>query len=316
MSLQYKVGIDIGGTNVKVGIIDLENNIIAKHSVPTDADKGFEQVVQNIIRALNELAEKIDIKISDCMSIGIGCPGITDAKTGVVVYSNNLYWNNAPLSECIAKEFSLPVKISNDANCAALGEAVAGVARSEKDMVLLTLGTGVGGGIVLDGNLFEGGGPANTEVGHMTVQTGGRLCTCGRNGCLEAYASATALIASASDALKANPDSKMAELVAQNDGKMDGKIPFDAALLGDEVAIKVIDDYIFYLGEGIVNLVNLIRPKAVVLSGGVCAQGEKLTVPLTEHLKKHIFGGLALPVPKIIIATLGNDAGMIGAANL
>ena len=253
---------------------------------------------------------------SDCLGVGIGCPGTIDAISGRVIYSNNLAGRvDIPLAESIASALQLPVRISNDANCAALGECVAGAARGCRSAVLLTLGTGVGGGVVWDGKVFEGG-PGGMELGHTLLRTGGEPCTCGRKGCVEAYCSATALIRDAARAARSQPQSRLNQLCGSDLSRMNGKIPFDAAQAGDPAAQEVIADYLHHLGEAVTDMVNIFRPEIVLLSGGICAQGAVLTEPLNRYVQEHAFAGRWLKTPPVCIAGLGADAGLIGAACL
>lgn len=311
-----KVGIDLGGTNVKIGIVDKDNNIIGKKSIKTYATRHYSEVIKDISDAVLALLKELELSVDDCISLGIGSPGTIDAKQGRVVYSNNFGWEHVPFVEEMHKYIDLPIKISNDANCAALGEVVAGAAKGCQNAVLFTLGTGVGGGIIIDGKVFEGGFPGGAEIGHATIISGGEMCTCGRPGCLEAYASATAIIRDTKKAMIENPDSMMYEICENDFDKVDGKTAFIAARAGDKAGTKVVKDYIFYLGEGITNIVNIFRPEKILLSGGICYEGAYLTDPLQEHVRKYAFAGERAFVPPIERAILGNDAGIIGSANL
>ncbi len=311
----YRIGIDLGGTNIKAGIVNEANELMASYSCKTLVERPWQVVVEDMAMAARKAAEKAGISVSDCVSCGVGSPGTVNSQTGVVVYSNNFGWENIPLGEVLAASLNLPVKASNDANCAALGECVAGAAKDVSSAVLLTLGTGVGGGVVFDGKVFEGG-PGGAELGHIGLVEDGELCTCGQKGCLESYASATALIREASRAAEKHPESSMNLLLAQYGGEMNGIIPFSAAHDGDAAAKVVVENYITWLGKGIVDFVNIFRPEVVLLSGGVCAQGEVLTKPLTAYVKEHAFAGARIPTPEVKIASLGNDAGILGAANL
>lgn len=314
---KYRIGIDLGGTNIKAGIVDSENRILAKASCPTGAQRPWQAVAEDMIALARSLMDQNGFLHSDCAGAGVGCPGTIDAAAGRVVYSNNMKdWENVPLAGYIDGALGLPVKISNDANCAALGECMAGAAKGCANAVLLTLGTGVGGGVVWDGKVFEGG-PGGIELGHTLLRHGGEPCTCGRKGCIEAYCSATALIRDAVRTAQVYPESKLNELCGGDPGgRMNGKIPFDAAQAGDEAARKVVADYLEYLGEAVTDMVNIFRPQMVLLSGGVCGQGDILTVPLTEYVQQHAFGGTRLKTPPVRIAALGSDAGLIGAACL
>lgn len=312
----YRAGIDLGGTNIKAGIVDEQQNILAEASVPTRVERAYTEVIADMAGLVKTLLKEQGIAESELCGIGIGSPGTIDAEHGVVLYSNNFGWENIPLTDEMKQYFSCPIAVSNDANCAALGEVKAGAARHAKNAILLTLGTGVGGGIILDGKVFEGAHAGGAELGHTSLIYGGELCTCGRRGCVEAYASATALIRDAKRAAGAHPESAMHALCQENLEMMNGKIPFDAMQQGDAAATEVVEHYIAYLGETIANFVNIFRPDVVLLSGGVCNQGEKLTGPLEAYIKDKCFGGDKAFIPGIACAVLGNKAGIIGAANL
>ena len=310
---KYYVGIDLGGTFIKGGIADAEGNILANDKIPTESEKGSSGVAQNIAKLAKSLMEKCSLTTADVVGLGIGVPGMIDSKNGEVVYSNNLGWEHFFISEEVEKLTGLPVKIANDANVAAIGETKFGCGKEYENTILITLGTGVGGGIVIDGKLFEGYRSAGAELGHAVIVAGGEPCTCGRKGCLEAYASATALIRDTKRAMQANKKSKMWEV-----GSLDnvtGKTSFDYADC-DESAKAVVENYIEKLGVGITNLANEFRPQAIILGGGVCAEGDKLIKPLQAFLDKEIFAGEKGPQIKILTATLGNSAGLLGAVAL
>ncbi len=312
----YRIGIDLGGTNIKAGIVDQNNCITAQCELPTEADKSWEHVVENMAEAVRNALTEADITLSDCKCVGVGSPGTVDAENGIVVYSNNFGWEDVPLAKALEEELGLPVHISNDANCAALGEVVAGAARGCSSAVLLTLGTGVGSGIVLNGRIFEGGGPGGAELGHTMLKQDGELCTCGRRGCLEAYASATALIREAKLAMEDHPESRLAVLTGGKLEKITGAVIFEAAKQNDETALRVVERYIDDLADGITDAVNLFRPQTVLLGGGISRQGEYLAAPIREKVAKRAFGGERSCLPEVRCAALENDAGMIGAANI
>lgn len=312
----YRIGIDLGGTNIKVGIVDEHYKILKKDSVPTLAKRSAEEIVFDIGSLVKRLIKKNGFDQNNILGVGVGCPGTIDSANGIVLYSNNLNWKDIFLVDRLKELLKYPIRVSNDANCAALGEVKAGVAKDLKNIVLLTLGTGVGSGIVLDGKIFEGGNPGGAELGHTTIINNGRMCTCGRNGCLEAYASATALIQRTKELLEKNKKSMILELCEGNLNCINGKIVFDAYAQGDEMAMQIIEEYISYLGDGIVNVVNVFRPDKILLSGGICNQGETLTNPLNAYVKKYCFGGEKARIPLISIASLGDRAGIIGAAAL
>ena len=310
---RYYIGIDLGGTFIKGGIVDDTGNILISDKVPTESEKGAGRVALNIANLGKSLLEKLNLTVSDMVGVGIGVPGMIDSGKGEVVYSNNLQWEHFLIGEEVEKLIGLPVKIANDANVAALGETKFGCGKDYNSTVMLTLGTGVGGGIVLDGKLVEGNRSAGAELGHSVIVAGGEQCTCGRKGCLEAYASATALIRDTKRAMLANKDSKMWEIGSIDN--VSGKTAFDY-MECDSAAKAVVENYIEKLGVGITNLANELRPEAVILGGGVCAQGDTLIKPLQAFVDKEIFAGKKGPQVKLVTATLENSAGLLGAAAL
>ena len=310
---KYYVGIDLGGTFIKGGIVDDLGNIIYQDKVPTESENGADRVAMNIANLVKMLMKKTDLNTDDVEGIGMGVPGMIDSKAGNVIYSNNLKWKDFRIGEKVGQLTGLRVKIANDANVAALGEAKFGAAKDYEDVVMLTLGTGVGSGIVAEGKLLEGNKSAGAELGHMVIINGGEQCTCGRKGCLEAYASATALIRDTKRAMTAHRDSKMWEI-----GDLDnvtGKTAFDYKDC-DPYAKEAVENYIGYLACGITDVANIFRPETVLLGGGVCAQGDNLVKPLQKLLDKDIFAGSLGPQVPILVAELGNSAGLLGAAAL
>ena len=310
---KYYIGIDLGGTFIKGGIVDDKGNIVVSYKIPTESEKGGEKVAENIAALCKMLMDKANMTASDIVGVGMGSPGMIDSATGEVVYSNNLQWEHFFVTDAVSKLTGLPVKIANDANVAALGETIFGCGKNYKNTVMITLGTGVGGGVVIDGKLFEGNRSAGTELGHSVIVAGGEQCTCGRKGCLETYASATALIRDTKRAMVANKDSKMWEIGSLD--KVTGKTAFDYKDI-DGAAKAVVDSYIEKIGVGITNIANEFRPEAIILGGGVCAQGDNLVKPLKEFLKREIYAGDKGPQVEILIATLENSAGLLGAAAL
>ena len=310
---KYYIGIDLGGTFIKCGIVDDFGNILVSDKVPTESEKGADRVALNIANLCKTLLSRVNMTASDIVGIGMGVPGMIDSEKGEVVYSNNLGWEHFFIVESVETLTGLPVKIANDANVAALGETKFGCGKDYQNTVMLTLGTGVGGGIIINGKLFEGNRSAGAELGHSVIVAGGEQCTCGRKGCLEAYASATALIRETKRAMQANRNSKMWQIGLID--KVTGKTAFDYKDT-DESAKKVVEDYIEKLGVGITNLTNEFRPEAVILGGGVCAQGDNLIKPLQEFVNREIFASSKGPQVKILAATLGNTAGLLGAVAL
>ncbi len=310
---QYYIGIDLGGTFIKGGIVDENGKIIADDKIPTESEKGGGRVAANIASLVEKLLETTGVAKENVLGVGMGSPGMIDSKKGVVVFSGNLHWSHFPLAEETQKLLNLPVKVANDANVAALGETKFGCGKNYQNTILITLGTGVGGGVVIDGKLFEGYQSAGAELGHSVIVAGGEQCTCGRKGCLEAYASATALIRDTKRAMENNKNSKMWAIGSTE--QVTGKTAFDY-YDNDESAKAVVDNYIEKLGVGLTNLANEFRPEAIILGGGVCAQGDNLVKPLQAFLDKEIFAGEKGPQVKILTATLGNSAGILGAAAL
>lgn len=294
-----RIGIDIGGSETKIGLVDIHQKLIVHTAIPTAPERPAEAVIQEIGEKALELLDTQGIAMDQCVGAGIGVPGTVLRKTGVVRYSNNIRWENVPLAKEMGRYLPIPVQIANDADCAALGEAYAGAGKECQDVVMLTLGTGVGSGIILDGEIYEGKG--GSEFGHMVIIENGEPCTCGRRGCLEAYVSATALMR---DAKRASGMELTPEEI------------FRAAAAGDDRMQEVVDAYIRRLGIGIVNIVNIFRPQLVLLGGGISRQVGVLLALLREMVSEGCFGGGKGELPEIEIAALGNEAGMIGAASL
>ena len=296
-----RFGIDIGGTATKIGIVDENDSIVASKKIETKSERKAEEVIESIANAALELLEENNLQLDRFVGAGVGVPGTVDRKNGVVKYSNNIKWTDVKLAKLLEKYLPIPIEAANDADCAALGEALAGAGKNYKNSVLITLGTGVGGGVIINGGLFSGSLSGGTEIGHMVISKDGEHCTCGRKGCLETYASATALVR---EAKKATGTEMLPEDI------------FAKASGGDDKLKEVVDSYIRNLGEGIVNVVNIFRPEAVIIGGGISAQGEALLTPVRDIVAKECFGSEYSEVPELITAKLGNDAGMIGAAGL
>ena len=307
----YRIGIDLGGTNIAVGVVDDRHRIVAEASLPTGAHRPAEQVVADMCRAVELALDKAGLTPADCASIGVGAPGTCDPERGVVICSYNLNWFDVPLCAMLTAHFGLPARLSNDANCAALAETVAGAAVGCRNMVLITLGTGVGGGIIVDGRIVSGLGGAGGEPGHSLLVLDGEPCTCGRRGCWEVYASATALIRQGREAAAAHPTPLLNRYP-----ELTGRDVFDAADAGDEAAQAVLDRYYVYVAAGITDLVNILSPEMVLIGGGISRQGERLLRPIRRYVAANCFGGESRPQPIIQAAQLGNEAGIIGAAAL
>lgn len=313
---RIRIGIDIGGTNIKIGLVDEKQTLFAVKSIPTEREKPWQTVIKNLAEAVTGILEEQNIPLEQCEGAGIGVPGLVDEESGAVIYANNLEWTNIPLKEELSKYWSFPIKAANDADCAVLGETAAGAARGCRNVIMLTLGTGVGGGIVLNGRLFSGSMKGGCELGHMVIQEGGEPCTCGRRGCMEAYASATALIRDGKRAMDANPDTVLWQKCNGDREKLTPPELFQAAREGDETARKTVDAYRYMLAVGIANFINIFRPQMILIGGGISKQGEFLFAPIRDMLKEQCYGGDMGDIPPVREAMLGNDAGMIGAANL
>lgn len=313
--MKYYFGVDLGGTNIKAGITDENGNILLKSCVRTDSQGDARRIADQMVELCCELAKKADISMDDVEAVGVGIPGTVDAEKGTVIYCNNLNMDGAPIGAMMQEKLNKPVHLANDASCAALGEFVCGGGREYNSIILVTLGTGVGGGIILDGKLWEGLEGAGAEIGHMVVHVGGAECSCGRKGCFEAYSSATALVNHTKAAMDAHPESLMHSIVAKT-GRISAKTAFDGMRKGDKTAKEVVDYYLHYLSEGVANLINIFAPEAIILGGGVCNEGDALLIPLKEQVIAKCYGGDLIHHAEITIATLGNDAGLIGAAML
>lgn len=313
----YKIGVDLGGTNIAVGVIDKDNKIIGVSKRKTNTPRPAKEIFDDINLCIADAVAAAGLKIEDIESIGIGTPGSVDHEKGMILYANNLDFYNVPAVEYVNSCFpEVKVYIDNDANCAALGEALAGCGKGKKSFIAVTLGTGVGGGIVLDGKLLVGCNDAGGEIGHMVIAHDGEQCNCDRIGCWERYASATALVNQTKAAMLENKDSRMWELC---DGKLEnagGRTAFDAMRLGDECAKQVCDTYIKYIAVGTVNLVNIFQPELICFGGGICNEGETLLAPLRKYIALWRYSKQQEKQTEICRATLGNDAGIIGAALL
>ncbi len=316
----YYIGIDLGGTNIAIGIVDEDKKLVVKDSVPTGADRDGKEIIKDMADLCSKLVAEANLTFDDIAYAGIAAPGSIDPENGIVTYANNLPFNNFAIAD-ILKSY-IPIKkvyLENDANAAALGEAVAGAARGVKHAVMITLGTGVGGGIIIDGKVYSGFNYKGGELGHIVIQHGGRPCSCGRLGCWEAYSSATGLInmtkEKIADCNKKGLSSIMGGMAAL-DGKVSGKTAFACMKLGDVYAKEVVDEYISYLACGLSNIINIFQPEVLVIGGGICNEKEALTDPLNAIIGGNTYGGSGGKCTQLKIAELGNDAGIIGAAVL
>ena len=312
--MKYCIGVDLGGTNIATGLVDLDSKrILDKMSVKTNAPRPCEAIVDDIVKSCVQICEKNRIKLSDLVWIGIATPGIV--KNGVVISAPNLGWKNAELSRLAAEKTNRPVFTANDANSAAYAEALWGSGAEESSLVALTLGTGVGGGIIVDGKIWEGINGFAAELGHMVVEVGGRQCGCGQRGCLEAYCSATALVNETKRVMKLYPDSLMWQKAGGSYDGVNGMTAFRAAEEGDYAAKTVINSFTDYLAIGVANVVNMFQPAVVCIGGGISGEGDNLIIPLREKINRISFGTDTSRF-RLEVAKYRNDAGIIGAALL
>lgn len=307
----YYAGIDLGGTNIAAGIVDESGKMIKSMSVPTRAERDFREIVKDMAELVKKLADTAGIPIGDIAAAGIGCPGSIDSERGICEYSNNIDMHHADLAGEFRKSLNIPVHIENDANAAALGEYEMN-AKGSRSFVFVTLGTGIGSGVIIDGEIFKGFNGAGAEFGHTVINIGGEQCTCGRKGCWETYASVTALIRQTKEAMEKHKDSLMHE-IAEKEGRVSGLTSFLAAKKGDKYAQYVVSKYFEYIAEGITNLVNIFQPEILVIGGSISKEGDYLLNPVKAFVEKNDFNRY-MPKTKIEIAKLFGDAGIIGAA--
>ena len=317
----YRIGVDLGGTNIAAGIVTEDYRIVRKNSVPTLANERTpEEIAQTIASLCRALCEAEKIGMNEIEAIGIASPGLVDADTGVVEYANNLPFHHFPICDLVRKYTGISaVHAENDANAAAFGESIAGAAKGTKMSVMITLGTGVGGGIILDGKAYSGFNHAGGELGHIVIEKDGVPCTCGRRGCWESYSSATALIRMTKEKLEECQKSGRRTVIAdllETRGRITGRTAFDAMRAGDEAAREVVDTYISYLATGLTNIINIFQPEVVSLGGGISNEKDNLLTPLIPLVRAEQYGGELPRCTEIRAAELGNDAGIIGGAFL
>lgn len=313
----YRIGIDLGGTNIAAGLVDEKLNLVRKKSVPTGAERAGEAIVADMAKLCVSLCADHGITMNDIEAIGIATPGVANLKTGVVEYANNLHFIKFPLAELLGKELNFKnIKIANDANAAAWGEAVAGAAKGTTNSVMITLGTGVGGGIIIDNKIYAGFNSAGGELGHIVIEVDGVPCSCGRKGCWEAYSSATALIRMTNEKIAECRENGRASMLLDAE-RVSGRTACDCMRAGDEAAKEVYDKYIKYLASGLATIINIFQPEVISLGGGVSNEGQSLIDDLLPIVRKEAYGGGVIDdLPELRIAKLGNDAGIIGAALL
>ena len=313
----YRIGIDFGGTNIAVGLVDEGMNIVAKESRPTNKGRSVDLMVADMADICKSLVCKAGIELSQVESIGIASPGTINSMTGEVECYHGMSLDHYPMVKILSGYLDgyKNIKIANDANAAALGEVMAGAAKGAREAIMVTLGTGVGGGLIIGGKIYEGFNFSAAEIGHIVIEKDGLPCPCGRRGCWEQYSSATGLIRMTKEAMENNKESALWKVCPDID-KVNGKTVFDGVELGDDVAKTVLDKYYSYLACGLANMVNIFQPEILCIGGGICGQGENLRAPIEKLVMEEQYAKTTAHKTKIVIASLGNDAGIIGAAML
>ena len=312
----YRIGIDLGGTNIAVGLVNEFCRIVVKKSTPTLAKRPSDEITSDMARLCLEVCAEAKTPITEIESIGIAAPGIANLDNGCVEYSCNLPFRRYPIAKKLASMLDIEdskIKIANDANAAAYGEAVAGAARGSKNSIMVTLGTGVGGGIIIDGKIFTGHNHAAGEIGHIVIDVDGPQCGCGRKGCWEAYSSATALIRMTKEKI-AECEKEGRYTIMSEAERISGRTACEAMRAGDPAGKEVYDKYVKYLAAGLTNMVNIFQPEVISLGGGVSNEGQSLIDAIKPIVHKEQYGSGFLTPGELRIAELGNDAGMIGAA--
>lgn len=314
--MKLSAAIDLGGTNIGVGIVREDGVLLHNASVPVEDASSPEATISQMAKAVRLCAEEAEVEITSLEFVGIGVPGISNGEKGPVIFAPNISWRGIDLAHELEEQLGLSVLLGNDADCAALGEYHFGCGKSYDTMLMLTLGTGVGGAIVTKGKLFKAFGPHGGEFGHIPLVHGGLPCKCGKSGCFEMYCSAPALKRQTREAAAEHPESLIWEMCGGNLQKVGGRTAFDAAENGDETGAAVVEAYISYLADGISGLVNILRPDVVVIGGGVSNQGASLLEPLNEAVASLCYSHESVTPPPVIKAALGNKAGIVGAGML
>ena len=313
--MKYYIGIDLGGTNIKAGVVSEDFEIVAKATCKTNLPRPAEEICADMAKVALEAVKQAELTLDDIEAVGIGTPGTANSAEGVIEYSNNLGFKDFRVVELMKTFIDKPCYVENDANAAAYGEFVAGAAKGAANAVCITLGTGVGSGIIIDGKIYSGSNFAGGEIGHTVIDPNGPVCTCGRKGCFEVFSSATGLIRMTKEAMDEDPTSVMHKM-AEEAGKVSARTAFNAMRAGDKAGKDTVDKYIFYLACGIANVINTFQPDILCIGGGVCNEGDPLLLPLKEQVAKEIYTKTSAKNTEIVIAKLGNDAGIIGAAFL
>ena len=309
-----RIGVDIGGTNLVAGLVDDKFNLADKVSTAANGTRSDREIIDDVIMLCKKLMSQNNLDVSDIESIGIGVPGCFDNDKGVILFCENINFLNTPVSQWIRAEIDVPVYLGNDADCAALGEAYAGATKDAVHSVMVTIGTGIGGGIIINKKIYNGFNGCGGELGHMVIKSDGELCGCGRRGCFEAYGSATALIKQTKDAIAKNPHSYLAKTPAD---EVNGKTAFDAMRAGCPVGMAVVENYVKNFATGITNIINIFQPEMVVIGGGVSKEGKPFTDMIMKYVSAERYGeNTELAKTTLCTAVLGNDAGVIGASLL
>ena len=317
----YRIGIDLGGTNIAAAVVSPDFKIIKKSSVPTGAHRDSALIMDDMAQLVRDVCKSAGVTLDEIEAIGIASPGVANHDDGIVEYSCNLPFRKFPICRELSDRLGIDnIHVENDANAAAWGEAVAGAAKGTNSSVMITLGTGVGGGVIIDGKVFSGFNYAGTELGHVVIEVNGRPCGCGRRGCWEAYSSATGLVNMTKEKLAeceaSGRKTIMTELAEKKYGKVNGRIAFEAQRMGDEAAKEVIDMYLLYLESGLTSMINIFQPEVLSIGGGISGEGDALVEMVIDTIRKEQYGTGFVDLTKVCIAKLGNDAGIIGAAFL
>lgn len=314
--MKHYIGVDLGGTNIAIGIVDENYNIITKKSVPTNCPGSAEAIADDIAKTALELLKETNMSLNEISWVGIGTPGSVNSQSGVIERAHNLGFCDTPLKKLIEDRLQIECYIENDANAAAYGEFLAGAAKGTNDAVCVTIGTGIGGGVIIDKKIYTGSNFFGAELGHTVIEINGKQCNCGRNGCLERYASATALIQQTKEKMLGDKNSLMWQEVDGDIEKVSGRTSFDAMKKGDKSAKEVVEKFVEYLACGCTNFINIFQPDVLIIGGGVSKEKDALLKPLKETIARDSFDKNPEKATKVLAATLGNDAGIIGAAFL
>ncbi len=312
----YYLGVDLGGTNIAAAVVDENYKILATGKTKTNLPRPETEIADAVFEAGILAVKNAGLSLNDIREVGVGTPGIVNPKTGMVCYSCNLDFKNTNLGALLEERFGRRVFLENDANAAALGEQLAGAGKGADDFIAITLGTGVGGGVILNGKILSGSNSAGGELGHIVIVKDGETCGCGRNGCWESYASVTALIRQTKAAMQKNKDSLMWSLVGGDINRVSGKTSFDAMRMCDEAAKQVVKEYCDYVACGLTNIINIFQPDVLCIGGGISKEGETLVAPIREYVEREKYSKNVEKQTIIKAAELGNDAGIIGAAFL